>query len=166
MRVQTRRGLLQYSLLPSSQLLYGKLTFNQFEGLYQLSRSSAKKCLASLIDQLRRSLDNCIMRTLHTWMCVLQTFALLDLLLWNWSISIGVNQQTMKSEHVLFTSTGVLCPAGISGFQRCGLFDWLVSVPLLWDATWNRTRGTYWAVFQYVSMVHVYVIVIDCSWGL
>ena len=57
MRVQTCRGLLQCSLLPSSQLLYGKLTFNQFEGLYQLSRSSAKKCLASLIDQLRRSLE-------------------------------------------------------------------------------------------------------------
>ena len=57
MRVQTRRGLLQYSLLPSSQLLYGKLTVNQCEGLYQLSRSSAKKCLASLIDQLRRSLE-------------------------------------------------------------------------------------------------------------
>lgn len=57
-RTRANRSLLQYSLLPSSQLLYGQLTFNQFEGLYQpLSRSNANKCLTSLIDQVRRSLE-------------------------------------------------------------------------------------------------------------
>ena len=52
-RGQTRRSLLQYSLLPSSQLLY-----NQFEGLYQpLSRSNTNKCVTFLVDQVQRSLE-------------------------------------------------------------------------------------------------------------